>query len=95
MAAQVDRLMTLSGLSAVRFGIIPLGTQMPVIPMHGFWILDDRAVVVETIDSEITAEAPDDVALYHQVADQLWDAAAEGEPARRILVQISRDLADT
>jgi transcriptional regulator with XRE-family HTH domain len=95
MAAQVDRLMALSGLSTVRFGIIPLGTQMPVIPMHGFWILDDRAVVVETIDSEITAEAPDDVALYHQVADQLWGVAAEGEPARRILVQISRDLTGT
>jgi Domain of unknown function (DUF5753) len=77
MAAQFDRLLSVFGLSTVRFGIVPQGSGTPVIPMHGFWIMDDRSVVIETIDSEITAEDPADIALYHRVMDELWTVAAE------------------
>ena len=40
--------------------------------------MDDRAVIVETVDSEITAEDPADIALYHRMIDELWTVAAEG-----------------
>lgn len=92
MAAQLDRLLTVGGLSTVRFGIIPQGVATPVIPMHGFWIMDDRSVVIETIDSEITAEDPADIALYHRVMDELWTVAAEGDDARTLLAQLATDL---
>lgn len=86
MAAQIDRLLAIASLPTVRFGIIPLDIQMPVIPMHGFWIFDTN-VVVETTDSEITAEDPADLDLYNTVMDQLWTVAAEGERASAILLE--------
>ncbi|PRX48694.1 helix-turn-helix protein [Prauserella shujinwangii] len=93
MTAQFDRLLTVCGLSTVRFGIVPQGIPTPVIPMHGFWILDDRAVVIETIDSEITAEDPADIALYHRVIDELWTVAAEADKARAMLARLASDVA--
>jgi transcriptional regulator with XRE-family HTH domain len=91
MAAQFDRLFTVCGLSTVRFGIVRAGIETPVIPMHGFWIMDDRSVVIETIDSEITAENPADITLYHRVMDELWTVAAEGEDARAILARLAAE----
>lgn len=86
MVGQLDRLMTLAGLPVIRFGIIPLGCVLPVIPMHGFWIFDDDSVIIETSDSEIIAEASEDIALYHHICDLLWLVAAEGADARAILI---------
>lgn len=86
MVAQIDRLLAVASLPSVRFGIIPLDIQIPVIPMHGFWIFD-TSVIVETTDSEITAEDPADLDLYNRVMDQLWTVAAEGEQASAILLE--------
>lgn len=94
MAAQLDRLLTVCGLGAVRFGIIPLGVTMPVIPMNGFWILDDNKVVVETTDSEVTAEDPADILLYNRVMDELWTVAVEGNDARALLLRLARSYTE-
>jgi transcriptional regulator with XRE-family HTH domain len=93
MVEQIDRLFTVAGLPAVRFGIIPLYTRLPVIPMHGFWIFD-TSVTVETIDSEITVEAAADLDLYGREIDLLWSVAAEGEQARAILLSCAQRWAD-
>lgn len=94
MVAQIDRLLGLASLPSLRLGIIPLDSQLPVIPMHGFWIFDTSSVIVETIDSEITAEDPDDIDLYNREIDQLWTVAAEDEQANAILLSCSRRWAD-
>lgn len=91
MAAQYDRLLTIGGLATVRLGIVPLGAELPVIPMHGFWIMDDDAVIIETTDAEITAENPDDLALYHRVMDELWTVAAENEQSRAIITRCASE----
>lgn len=93
MLAQIDRLLALCGLSTVRFGIIPLNTRLPYIPASGFWIVGD-AVFVETVNTEINTDDPDDLALYHRLIDNLWLAAVEGDDARRLLVAISTDLSE-
>ncbi|WP_338603171.1 DUF5753 domain-containing protein [Saccharopolyspora sp. SCSIO 74807] len=93
MLAQLDRLLALCGLSTVRFGIIPLDTRLPYIPASGFWIVGD-AVFVETVNTEINTDDPDDLALYHRLIDNLWLAAVEGDEARRLLVGISADLSE-
>uniref|UniRef100_UPI003F87F90A DUF5753 domain-containing protein n=1 Tax=Actinosynnema sp. TaxID=1872144 RepID=UPI003F87F90A len=85
MLAQIDRLLSLPGLPAVRFGIIPLYTVLPTVPVNGFWITGDR-VLIETVDTEINTESPADLETYHRLADMLWSVAAEGEAARRILL---------
>jgi transcriptional regulator with XRE-family HTH domain len=53
LLAQLDRLVALSALRTVKLGIIPFDTQYVVAPWHGFWILDDRRVMVETFSAEL------------------------------------------
>lgn len=84
LAGQIDRLLALLGLPGIRFGIIPIDTRLPVVAMHGFWIIDDQ-VIVETIDSEIVLDDADEVALYHRMADAMWSVAVEGVLARAVL----------
>jgi transcriptional regulator with XRE-family HTH domain len=93
MVAQIDRLMTVAELPNVRFGVISLDTRLPAVPMHGYWIIDD-VVMVETVAGEITTPDPDEVALYRRLTDRLWEAAAEGDEARSILVACARRWAD-
>jgi hypothetical protein len=36
LAGQLDRLVSLSTLTTIRFGVIPFEAQLPVAPVHGF-----------------------------------------------------------
>lgn len=88
MVAQIDRLLALIGLR-IRFGIIPLGTRLPVVPPNGFWIVGER-VLIETVDTEINTETPSDIETYNRLMDELWTVAAEGDEARKILMRCSK-----
>lgn len=92
MAAQLDRLIALDGLRSVRFGVVPLNAILPVPALHGFCILDDDRVIVETLHSEASTREPADVAFYGRVADALWTVAVTGEDARRVVRDAARDL---
>jgi transcriptional regulator with XRE-family HTH domain len=91
MIAQVDRLLALCGLSTVRLGIIPLNARLPHVPACGFWIVDGN-VFVEIVNTEVDTNDPDDVDLFDRLLDKLWTVAAEGDEARRLLIQVSTDL---
>jgi transcriptional regulator with XRE-family HTH domain len=84
MAGQVDRLVSAIGTPNVRFGILPAGIRLPYMPIHGYWIIDN-IVLVETVTGELTVSDPDEVATYNEVTDLLWEVAAEGAAARRLL----------
>jgi transcriptional regulator with XRE-family HTH domain len=92
MAGQIDRLLAVQGLGAVRLGVIPLNTRIPAIAMNGFWILDDT-VVAETVNAEIAVREPDDVGLHVRLLDSLWTFAAEGDAARALFSRVAADLA--
>jgi transcriptional regulator with XRE-family HTH domain len=92
MAAQLDRLAALIGMSSIRFGVLPLDRPMPYMPMHGFWLLDDVALV-ENITAEIRVEDTDEVTIYHQLTDRLWKVAAERDDARAILARLAAENA--
>jgi hypothetical protein len=47
-AGQLDRLVSLSTLTTIRFGVIPFEVQYTVAPVHGFYVYDERMVRVET-----------------------------------------------
>lgn len=87
MRPQLDRLASLSGMSHLRFGVIPLDAVVPTVSMHGYTIHDDT-VIVEINHTEVVTDDPDDVALYRRITAQLWDAAAEGDQARAILTRL-------
>jgi transcriptional regulator with XRE-family HTH domain len=92
MTAQFDRLAALIGMPSIRFGVLPLDRPMPYMPMHGFWLLDDVALV-ENVTAEIRIEDGDEVAIYHQLTDRLWKVAAERDQARAILARIASGTA--
>jgi Domain of unknown function (DUF5753) len=92
MVAQLDRLLAVCNLPSVRFGVIPLGARLPTVPTNGFWIVGNT-VLIETVDSEINTDAPEDLATYNKLADMLWSVAAEGDDARHILVECSSFIA--
>ncbi|MFJ6212123.1 helix-turn-helix domain-containing protein [Streptomyces sp. NPDC092296] len=85
MAGQLDRLTGIIGLSTVTLGIVPLGAPMTVTPRHGFWIYDERLVIVETINAEMWLDDTDDIALYGRVWDRLDRAAVYGRGAHRLI----------
>ncbi|MBB5159161.1 helix-turn-helix domain-containing protein [Saccharopolyspora phatthalungensis] len=84
MRSQLDRLTSLIGINHIRFGILPLDRQLPYMPMHGYWLLDDLALV-ENITAEIRITDEDEVATYHTLTDRLWNVAAQDDKARTIL----------
>ncbi len=92
MAGQLDRLLALGGLRSVRLGIVPTNTVLPVPALHGFCILDDDQVIVETLHSEASTSDAADVALYGRIADALWSVAVTGDEARRVIQRAARDL---
>ncbi|HMH92038.1 MAG TPA: Scr1 family TA system antitoxin-like transcriptional regulator [Streptosporangiaceae bacterium] len=47
MLGQLDRLVTLSTMPTIRFGVIPFEAKLPLAPVHGFWLMDERVVIVE------------------------------------------------
>lgn len=88
MAAQIDRLISALGLPGVRIGVLPLGRQLPYVPWHGFWIVDDT-VFIENITAEVRVTDETDVAIYHRLADALWSVAVEGDDARALLARVA------
>lgn len=91
MLAQIDRLLTVQGLPALRLGIVPLGHRLPAVVMHDFVIRDDT-VLVELVNTEIISREPADLTLYNRLADMLWSVAVEGDDARGLLTRIAADL---
>ncbi|MEU6703863.1 helix-turn-helix domain-containing protein [Streptomyces wuyuanensis] len=92
-AAQLDRLMSLIGLDTVELGMIPFSAQLRRTPGHGFWIYDQRLVIVETIGTEMWLEDADSIGLYERAWDWLAEAAAYGHQAHRVIGRARASLA--
>lgn len=92
MLAQMDRLMAATALSRVRIGVIANQTTYATIPSHGFWILDDQLVMIETISAELNLAQPQEIDLYTGAFGQLAAIADYGSGARAILTGIIEEL---
>jgi hypothetical protein len=88
MLGQLHRLMGTIGIPNVRFGVLPARRRLPYWPTEGYWMVDDL-VIVEWLGTEEQVIDPDQVAVYHEVTDLLWTAAAEGDEARSLLLRLS------
>jgi transcriptional regulator with XRE-family HTH domain len=93
MLGQLDRLVTFGALPNVRLGIIDFETAYVVAPAHGFWLLDDDRVMVETFSAELNLAQPQEIELYRGIFDQLAAVASYGRAARAILTRVIDDLA--
>lgn len=91
MLGQLDRLLTVvTGLPNLTLGVLPMGTRLAISPQNAFSILDDT-VLVETFIGE-TVHSGDQATSYAHVMDRLWEHAAVGEHARRLIVAAANAL---
>lgn len=93
MLGQLDRLVSFSALPNVKLGIIGFETAYVVAPAHGFWLLDDDRVMVETFSAELNLAQPQELALYSGIFDSLAAVASYGRAARTIINRVIDDLA--
>lgn len=64
MAIQIDRLASLSYLSSVRIGVIPIGGHLPGCPLNTFTIYDERLATAEISTGAMVFRDSRDVASY-------------------------------
>jgi transcriptional regulator with XRE-family HTH domain len=89
MALQIDRLVSLSWLSNVRLGVVPLTARLGDGAYHTFVTYDERLVTIELFTGQLVLRDPKDVAHYRHLfaffgKHALWDDAA-----RRFLAEIA------
>jgi transcriptional regulator with XRE-family HTH domain len=94
LAAQMDRLASVIGLDTVRLGIIPLSAHLGIPPGNGFWLYDERLVIVEEWHAEMWLNDADSVALYGRVWETLDKSAVYGTHARRLIGRARSHFAD-
>lgn len=92
LRGQIDRLLATSSLDNLTLGVIPWEADLPFAPNHGFWIFDQRLVLVETFGAELSLTDPSEIRLYTRVFEQLAARARYGEQARAILARVLADL---
>jgi len=93
MLAQLERLVALTALRTVKLGIIGFDVRYEIGPWHGFWLLDDDLVTVETYSAELNLAQPQEIEVYRAVFDQLAAVASYGSEARAIILRAIDDLA--
>jgi transcriptional regulator with XRE-family HTH domain len=87
MIGQLGRLLEVSTLSRVRLGISPVIAAHQVYPLHGFWIIDDHLVLVETYTALLTITQPREVGLYVKAFEGIAESAIYGQEARALLTR--------
>ncbi|WP_327590797.1 helix-turn-helix domain-containing protein [Nonomuraea sp. NBC_00507] len=88
MRGQLDRLLAVSTLPNVEFGVIPFGTELPSAPINGFWIYNDAMVGVATMTKDLVLRDPDDIAFYVNAFDAYAKVAEFDEGGREVLIRI-------
>ncbi|MEZ7127337.1 helix-turn-helix domain-containing protein [Nonomuraea sp. AD125B] len=88
MRGQIDRLLAVSTLPNVEFGVIPAETELPAAPINGFWIYNDAMVGVATMTKDLVLREPDDLAFYVQAFDDFAKVAEFDESGREVMIRI-------
>jgi transcriptional regulator with XRE-family HTH domain len=89
MAGQLDRLLSLD-LDNMTLGIIPMGTELDLAPVHGFLMLDDTAIVETYGEDNVAGE--EESAAYGHIFGRLMAEAVTGDEARRLITAAAADL---
>ncbi|MFI8457601.1 helix-turn-helix domain-containing protein [Kitasatospora sp. NPDC085464] len=92
MAAQLDRLAGVIGLDTVSLGIVPFEARLKLPPANGFWIHDERLVIVEDWHAELWLDQPENVSLYLRVWEALAASAVYGADAHKVITRCRRAL---
>ncbi|GAA3234740.1 helix-turn-helix domain-containing protein [Nonomuraea helvata] len=91
MRGQLDRLLAVSTLPNVEFGVIPFCSELPSSPINGFWIYNEAMVSVATMTKDLVLRDPDDIAFYVRAFDDYAKVAQLEEAGRDIILKILHD----
>lgn len=94
LAAQLDRLLGVIGLDTVELGIVPFTSALKLPPGVGFWIYDDKQVVIETWHAELWLDDDANVQAHQRVWRTLRESAVFGAEAQRVIHEARRELDD-
>jgi transcriptional regulator with XRE-family HTH domain len=92
LAAQLDRLSGVIGLTSVELGIVPLSAALKIPPATAFWIYDDRQVIVENWHAELWIDDTASIDTYTRTWKTLRESAAYGAEARNVIDSARRAL---
>ena len=92
MLGQLDRLVTLSTMPTIRFGVIPFEAKLALAPVHGFWLMDERVVIVENFTASQNLTQVSEVSSYVRIFDQFASAARYDSEARSVTTRALADL---
>ncbi|GAA0989901.1 helix-turn-helix transcriptional regulator [Acrocarpospora macrocephala] len=92
---QLERILTVESLPNVRLGIIPMMIERPCVASMGFWIYDERLVLMETPTASIEVTMPSEIELYTRMFDLLGRVSVYDESARCLVRAAIEDLAPT
>ncbi|MEU3722776.1 helix-turn-helix transcriptional regulator [Streptomyces sp. NPDC031705] len=90
MAAQLDRIVSMSRLAHVDIRVVPLSAPQTDIANHAFVVRDDRMVTVETVHAEIVVTDPRDIEMYVRKFEGFEQIALSGD-GMRSFVESLRD----
>ncbi|MCT9929334.1 helix-turn-helix transcriptional regulator [Planotetraspora sp. A-T 1434] len=93
MRGQLDRLLAVTTLPNVEFGILPFEAPLPAALVNGFWIYNDSMVGVATRTKDLVLRDPDDVAFYAHAFEEFCEVAAHSDAARAVIVRVLDDYA--
>ena len=91
MAVQIDRLVSLSQLSNIRIGVLPLSVRVRDGAYHTFVTYDHRLVTVELFTGQLVLRDPKDIDHYQALFDLFGAHALWADDSRCVLMT----LADT
>ncbi len=92
MAAQLDKLVTMSRLPNISIGVVPLSATMPGLPTSSFALFDNRLVIVEIPHAEVTTSELRDIELYASRFDRFSCAAVFGDNMKALVASIRDDF---
>ncbi|MFI5616734.1 helix-turn-helix domain-containing protein [Streptomyces sp. NPDC051567] len=92
MAAQLDKLITMSRMPNIQIGIIPFSAPMPGLPTSSFVLFDSRLAIVEIPHSEITTSEMRDIELYSDKFQMFDRVAFSGEDMWGLVAGIRDDF---
>ncbi|MEV6121987.1 helix-turn-helix transcriptional regulator [Streptomyces sp. NPDC052077] len=92
MAAQLNRIVSVSRLSHVDIRVVPLSIQQHDAANHSFAIRDNRMVTVETVHAEVLVTDPRDVDIYVKKFNGFAQVALCGDDMRSLAEGIRDDF---
>ncbi|MBB5933766.1 helix-turn-helix domain-containing protein [Streptomyces zagrosensis] len=92
LAAQLDKLITMSRMPNVRIGVLPQSAPMTDLPSSSFALFDTSLAIVEIPHAEITTTEARDVELYVSKFDGFESASLTGEEMRAFVAGLRDDF---